>query len=162
MMTGSNMLQRQYGWTSTRGIYSFTPWSGSGTRSTGGRPRACLYDSMKPFLNSGHAPVSIKMKMNGSNNVARINPIPKKTPGMTNQLPIIKIIRIFKGAVKAQITCLNSGAGRCKRPICFVVFTCLMLNVALLRLRSNRLNFLHLNHFQHPLSSNLTGDLGNV
>ncbi len=71
-------------------------------------------------------------------------------------LPVV----IFALVNFPQITGLNSGVGCIKRPICCVIFTHLMLDVTLLRLRSNGLNSLHLKHFLQPLSSNLSGNLG--
>ncbi len=58
------------------------------------------------------------------------------------------------------MTGLNSAVGSTKRPICCVVCTHLMLNVALPHLRSNGFNSLHLDHFLKPLCSNLAGNLG--
>ena len=82
----------------------------------------------------------------------------KKKRVETSFAALQKAVKAHPGiTIQTQITGLNAGVGHCRRPIYFVVCTCLMLDVRLVRLRSNRLNSAYLNHFQCPLSS---GNLG--
>ncbi len=62
----------------------------------------------------------------------------------------------------AHLLCRSCIAAQCcgHAPFSRLEFTHLMLDVPLVRLRSNGLNSAYLNHFQRTLYSNLTGNLG--